>query len=114
MASAACQESSFCAWRNVFKEGTQWTYSQVNPPNDPGNTWFYVGSEANDQISSYRNNRSHRTFVDADYPAEGGEECVAPGGEEPNLTESTYLIGGGAMNDSISAIYLDTTTLLLC
>jgi len=106
-AASACQESSFCGYRNIGDEGTAWTYSQVNSPFDPGNTWFYVGGEANDQISSYINNRVHRTYMSKDYPASETRLCANREAGAWNLTEYRWP-GGTNVNDSISSLYLDT------
>jgi Peptidase inhibitor family I36 len=98
----SCPSSAFCMWENNAYGGTQWTYS-IN--SYPQNSWFYVGSGANDHASSYYNDRVHSTYINQNYPANGGQACLPAGSTNENLGNFDWPNGQGA-NDSISAIYL--------
>jgi hypothetical protein len=100
----SCPSSAFCMWKDAYFGGTQWTYS-IN--SYPQNTWFYVGSGANDQASSFYNHRVHSTYINQNYPANGGQACIPSEIIYENLFELAWGGGyGGNANDSISAIYL--------
>jgi hypothetical protein len=93
-------------WQNINFGGTKWTYGISSYPQ---NEWFYVGSGANDEASSFDNDRVHSTYVSQNYPASGGEYCEGSEGIQPELQKNTWPQNGDSMNDSISAIALEST-----
>jgi len=89
----------YCAWQDANWAGSFWAWYT------PINQWFYVGSGANDRISSDWNRNTHGTYVAANYPAGTYQYCTTAGG-------SHSLVGYypqppyPSANDSISAVYI--------
>jgi hypothetical protein len=89
----------YCAWQNEGWSGSFWAWYQ------PVNQWFYVGSGANDQISSDWNRNQHGTWVARDYPAGTYQYCTSTGGSHEHMNtfpQPPYPYAG----DSISAVYI--------
>lgn len=96
----SCASGDLCTWQNSGESGTQWNYR----PNSgqPAGYWWYVGSGANDQISSIHNAYKYRALVAKNCPADAQNTYLTPGGTASNLANNKWPNGTG-MNDSISA-----------
>lgn len=109
-ASSTCPQYDLCTWQNAGglegTGGTQWNFAVTS--SRPGNYWWYVGSGANDNISSIKNTHTATDAIfSANCPATvtgPGDLVVGPGGYEPNL-QKVDQIGSlvDTWNDIISA-----------
>jgi Peptidase inhibitor family I36 len=100
----SCPASTFCTFQNVDYEGTRWNFAYNSYPH---NTWFWIGAGANDQISSFYNNRSWATWVAKNCPADQYHSFYPGGWAIPDLTSYSWL-DGSPVNDSFSALALAT------
>lgn len=106
-----CPAHTLCTYENANynnsgANGTQWNF---NYNTSPHLVWFYVGSAANDKISSMYNNRAWVTYVNKSCPAGTNSYAFAGGTKPANLASWGWPDGTG-MNDSISAIAFGTST----
>lgn len=88
---------ALCLWHDGAYSGTFWSFSSGN-----WDTWFYVGSAANDQASSLYNNRSRISYVSKDDPPSAQTVCLPPQFAVQHLSNFVWPDGSN-MNDSISA-----------
>jgi hypothetical protein len=102
-ASAACPESTLCLYQNAYFSGKVWDYPYSLYPHEQ---WFYVGTEENDETSSFVNQRQHSTLFAQNTKGGGYQACSTPYGFRENLGELKWP---GSLvtpaNDSISSIY---------
>ncbi|HKT01248.1 MAG TPA: peptidase inhibitor family I36 protein [Rugosimonospora sp.] len=104
--AASCPSGHICAWRDSNYSGTQWNYAGNSF--QPAGYWWYVGSAANDQISSIWVNlpSTQRAWLDGYCIAVSDEETWMPAGSKaPNLANNNWLgsVGRYDMNDSITS-----------
>jgi hypothetical protein len=104
--AASCASGHICTWQNSNYSGTQWNYAGTSA--QPVRYWWYVGSAANDQISSIWVNLStaNRAWFDGYCEAVSDEETWMPAGAKaPNLANNNWLGSAGRydMNDSITS-----------
>jgi Peptidase inhibitor family I36 len=103
----SCPASTLCTFQNYNYGGTRWDYAYSSHPH---NQWFYVGSAANDQITSFYNNREYASDFAENCPADNNAYYWTGGGHVSNLNNEHYhWPDGNNMNDSISAIALSTS-----
>lgn len=99
--TSSCALYALCTWQNANAGGTQWNFTVTN--SQPSGYWWYVGSAANDQISSIDN---RHTATDAtfnkDCPAGSDAFLVDPSSYVSNLANG-YYSDLTSENDSISA-----------
>jgi hypothetical protein len=104
--AASCASGHICTWQNSNYSGTQWNFAGTS--GQPVRYWWYVGSAANDQISSIWVNLStaDRAWFDGYCEAVGDEETWMPAGAKaPNLANNNWLgsVGRDNMNDNITS-----------
>ncbi len=101
--AVTCGSSTLCLFMNAYYEGTKWEYPYADYPHEQ---WFYVGSEENDETSSFYNNRLHSTLFAQNADGYGYQACSTANGYRENLAllEWPESIDTSA-NDSISSIY---------
>ncbi|HEY6315901.1 MAG TPA: peptidase inhibitor family I36 protein [Streptosporangiaceae bacterium] len=103
----SCPAETLCTFQNYNYGGTRWDYAYSSHPH---NQWFYVGSHVNDQITSFYNNREYASSFAENCPADNNAYWIAGGGHISNLNNGHYhWPDGNNMNDSISAIALNTS-----
>jgi hypothetical protein len=90
-----------CTWQNSNYSGTEWIYPEFGSGQGDG-YWWYVGSAANDQISSLYNYTLSYAYVAKDCPADSQWTYLGIADGAPNLANSEWPNLSG-MNDSISA-----------
>jgi hypothetical protein len=103
---SGCGAHALCLYQNSNYNaagGTLWQYVYGSVPAD---TWEYVGAAANDQTSSWYNNRIwNMAIAENSPPGTGGAACY--GGPEGVPDLSSYGWGNGdSLNDSISSYQL--------
>ena len=99
-----CAYGYYCGWQNTKWSGSFWYWG------DPKNAWFYVGSSANDQISSDWNRHQNATYVAKDYPAGTYQFCISAGGSHESYVGGYYPQPPyPEVNDTISALYIKTS-----
>jgi Peptidase inhibitor family I36 len=104
----SCPGSTLCTFQNADFGGTRWNFAYSNRPHA---TWFWIGSAANDQISSFYNNRAWTSYFAKNCPANDLWEASAGTGFVENLNDGLHFWPDGTnANDSISAIALGTNT----
>jgi hypothetical protein len=96
-AVGGCPVSNFCAWQNSGYGGTRWDYQRQT------GFWWYVGAAANDQISSFQNNRAAYAYIAKDCPAASDWTWIDAGSLNSNLAGSKWQ-DGSSINDSITAV----------
>src|SRR5262249_48492743 len=90
-----------CAWQNAGETGTQWNY--LPNRNQPFGFWWFVGSAANDKISSIHNGAgTHRAWVAKNCVADAQNTRIAEGATAAD-PDNNNGPDGSSMNDSISA-----------
>lgn len=105
-----CPDATLCTYQNThfnMNGGTQWNYPYSRSPHL---TWFYVGPNVNDKISSLWNNRAWLSYVAKNCPADDQTLAIAPGEQIETLVGWTWP-DGTSMNDQISAVALGTSEL---
>jgi Peptidase inhibitor family I36 len=108
--SFSCPAHNFCTWLNAGYQGTRWDFNQTAH----GSGWFYVGSAANDKISSFVNARGWWTDISKNYPWNNPDTaCIENGLEYSNLANNNWADGSSA-NDSISGIRLTSDISQMC
>lgn len=106
-----CPSSTLCTYQNKDynnngASGTQWNFAYNSTPHLQ---WVWVGSAANDQISSLHNNRAWISYVNKNCPANNQSVAFAGGAAPKDLT--TWLWPDGSqVNDKISAIAMGTSS----
>lgn len=112
-----CRGSSICTWSSPEMADIQWNFSYVESPNFPANRWEFIGEEINgtinDRISSYHNNRVHRTWISKNWPNDSQVRCIRPLGISTNLGAHKWPDGSSADN-SISGMKLETESEAEC
>jgi hypothetical protein len=99
----SCPSSTLCAFQNSGYGGTRWQFAYSSHVHD---TWFWIGSGANDQVSSYYNHRAFTSWFDKACPA-NQDNWFVPGGEAlSNLAGINYISDNTPVNDSFSAVAL--------
>jgi hypothetical protein len=107
----SCPASTFCMWQDHGYGdigGTSYFYGYASRPH---NVWFFVGTGANDQASSFYSNRAWTTAFAKDFnsnPTQGQWACALGHSRVGDLANERWLDGSG-MNDSISALYFWTS-----
>jgi hypothetical protein len=106
-----CPSATLCTYQNSDynnngASGTQWNFPYNSTPHLQ---WVWIGSSANDQISSLHNNRAWISYVNKDCPASNQSYAWA-GGSAPKNLQNWSWPNGNNMNDSISAIALGTSS----
>lgn len=96
------QYNTLCSFRDANYSGTRWLFH--NTSGQPCCYWWYVGSSANDQISSLFNMSTHSQFayVAKNCPADSQWTWLDQGYGAPNLANNKWP-DQSSMNDSISA-----------
>lgn len=108
VALPSCPASTLCTFQNYGYGGTRWNFAYSSRPHG---VWFYVGNAANDQISSFYNNRAWTSYFAKDCPAGSNWAATAGGGYVYNLNDGHHFWqDGSSANDSISAVALGTNT----
>ena len=105
-----CAESTWCTYNLTEWFGAQYNFSYVHTSEDglyPANAWEFVREGRNDVITSYENNRVHRTWVGKNWPNDSQVRCIRPHGESSNLGAHRWPNGTSADN-SISSLKLET------
>lgn len=103
---------NLCMYHDGDFNGTIWVFTQSV---DGYNQWNYVGSSANDQVSSLYNYRQHTAWLDMDSPAaDYSRACLLPAAQLIYLSDYQWPgpVGLGWMNDTISSydlLYSATT-----
>jgi Peptidase inhibitor family I36 len=104
----SCPTSTLCTFQNSGYGGTRWNFAYSSRPH---NTWFFVGSAANDQISSFYNHRAWTSYFAKACPAGSNWAASAGGSAVSNLNDGQHTWQDGTnANDSISSIALGTST----
>ena len=117
-----CPSSTLCLYQNHdynMNGGSQWNFAYSNRPHD---TWIYVGDAANDQTTSFVNNRTFGSSLAenkiqiapdscADADGNGGDEAFSSG---PADLSPVRWPDGTKMNDSISAVKLKSSDYATC
>jgi Peptidase inhibitor family I36 len=107
----SCGASTLCTFQNAnFNEttaGSRWDYAWSSRPHG---VWFYVGSGANDKISSLYNHRGWTSFFGKNCPIDNNLVYENNESYDPNLNVGDRWQDGSSVNDSISAIALGTST----
>jgi len=107
-AAPSCPGATLCTFRAANYGGTRWTYAYASRPHG---VWFFVGSGANDQISSIYNHRAWTSYFAKNCPADGNWNVMAGGTLIPNLNDGQHHWQDGSnANDSISSVALGTST----
>jgi len=106
-----CPNATLCTYQNKDynnngTSGTQWNFPYNSTPHLQ---WVWIGSSANDQISSLNNNRAWVSYVNKNCPATNQTHAWAGAAHPTNLANWTWP-NGTSMNDSISAIALGTSS----
>jgi len=98
----ACPSTTFCTYQNANfnANGGNWWYYSYDSHSD--GRWFYVGAAANDQITSFRNNRAWVTWYDVNCPA-SQSVGYGEGGSGWSVRNLATVLGGGN-NDAISSL----------
>jgi Peptidase inhibitor family I36 len=101
----SCADGTLCTFQNSNYQGTRWDFAYNCYPHDQ---WFFVCSGANDQISSYYNNRAWVSYTAKNCPADSLWAVIPEnGGYASNLNNGHWLWQDDtSMNDSISVIAL--------
>lgn len=106
-----CGSATFCAYQdrnyNLGTDGTQWNYSFNRSPHL---LWFFVGPNANDQFSSFNNNRAWVSYVSKNCPADSQTFAFSGGDVVTDLSQGWHWPDGSSMNDSISGLAFGTST----
>jgi len=99
-----CAYGYYCAWKNESWTGSFWFWGE------PKNKWFYVGSGANDQISSDWNRHQNATYANRDYSPGTYQFCISAGASHDDYGFSNYPQPPyPQVNDTISALYIQTS-----
>ncbi len=108
VALPSCPTSTLCTFQNSGYTGTRWNFAYNSEPHA---TWFWIGSAANDQISSFYNHRAWTSYFAKNCPADSQWAATLGGGFVSNLNDGHHTWPNGtSANDSISAIALGTNT----
>lgn len=101
--ATTCGASTLCLFMNAYYEGEKWEYPYADYPSEQ---WFYVGTEENDETSSFDNNREHSTLFAQDADGYGYQACSTANGDRENLAELIWPTSSDeSANDSISSIF---------
>lgn len=105
----SCPSATLCTWRDSGYRNTRWAFAYSNRPHG---RWFFVGSGANDRISSLFNHRAWTSYAALNCPADTVNWTHFPGGGKVfNFADGRHSFPNGhSMNDSISAVALGTST----
>jgi peptidase inhibitor family I36 len=104
----SCPTSTLCTFQNSGYTGTRWNFAYAS---EPHGTWFFVGSGANDQISSYYNNRAWISYFAKNCRVDDLWTYSFGGVAVSNLNDGLHNWPNGTTgNDSISAIALGTSS----
>ena len=104
----SCPSATLCTFQNAGYGGTRWNFSYNSRPHA---TWFWIGSGANDKISSFYNHRAWTSYFAKNCPADAQWASTPGGGFVSNLNDGHHdWPNGTSANDSISAIALGTNT----
>jgi len=105
LALPSCNAGTLCTFQNSGYGGTRWDFAYNSRPH---NAWFYVGSAANDRISSLYSHRAWTSWLGKDCPVQFGWDYILPGGSSlSNLANDFWdRVGTVSMNASISAVAL--------
>jgi len=112
-----CTIGNLCTYQNMFfnvNGGTQWNFNYNTRSH---NVWIYVGDAANDKITSLVNDRNVQSSIAENKIQITADKCAnidGNGGNEGGSAELSDLSfirwsDGNKMNDSISAIELQST-----
>jgi Peptidase inhibitor family I36 len=104
-----CPSSTLCTYQNAQYNqngGTQWNFPYSSTPHQ---TWTWVGTQANDKISSLYNNRAWVSYFGKNCPVDSQTYAFVGGEKVQDLTGWQWPNGSG-MNDTTSAIALGTST----
>jgi len=99
-ASPSCPVHHFCTWQNAGYSGTEWQLYLTGGRQT--HTWWFVGSGANDQISSYYNATLDYAYIAKDCLADSLWTYITYGNFNPNLAPNKWQ-DGSSINDSISS-----------
>lgn len=107
-----------CGWKDVGYNGTMWFWCKSGGQCGNGmaeDNWNFItapnnqNAGAQDQISSWYNDRNASTYVAKDYPPTNGYQlCITAYAVNSDLT-SRYWPSGGEVNDTVSGINLRST-----
>lgn len=108
VALPSCPTATLCTFQNYNYGGTRWNFPYSSYPHAK---WFWVGSAANDQITSFYNHRAWTSYFAKNCPADSQWAWTTGGGYVANLNDGHHTWPNGTnANDSISAIGLGTST----
>jgi len=111
IALPSCPTSTLCTFASNSYGGTRWNFPYASYPH---NVWIYVGSAANDNITSLYNNRTWVSWLDKDCPASQYSYPVQGQQSIANLNNGSWFWdqsnGSIGMNDSTSAFALQEST----
>jgi len=106
----SCPASTLCTFQNAnynANGGTRWNFPWSSYPHG---TWFWIGSAANDKISSLYNHRGWTSYFDKNCPANRPDwDYLKYESANSNLAHASWP-SFTTVNDSISAIALGTST----
>ena len=106
----SCPASTLCTFQNAnynTNGGTRWNFPWSSYPHG---TWFWIGSGANDHISSFYNHRGWTSYFDKNCPANKPDWANAKYETADSNLAGNYWTDMTTVNDSISAIALGTST----
>jgi len=95
-----CPLYDLCTWQNANYGGTQWRLNLTG--GKQVHTWYFVGSAANDQISSYYNAYVSYAYIAKNCLADSQWTYITAGHYNPDVVPNKWPNGTG-INDSISA-----------
>jgi hypothetical protein len=102
LALAVPANADFHAWKDATYMGTHWTWS------GPLDQLFYVGGDENDEITSYKNVRSHSVYFTKNYPLHVWDVNILcePSGAQTTSLNNYRWQDGSNVNDTISGLQL--------
>ena len=101
-----CPQYSLCLWQNSGYGGNMWAWENSKFPKD---TDIWVGGSANDQASSYYNDRDDTSEVAKNYPSDFPDIVIVYSGTANSNLANAKWPDGTSMNDSISTVSLLTS-----
>ena len=102
----SCSLHYLCTWQNAGYGGTEWRLNLS--AGRQTHTWWFVGSAANDQISSYYNATLAYAYIAKNCLAGSQWTYITESNYNPNLAPNKWQ-DGSSINDSISAYAIGAT-----
>jgi peptidase inhibitor family I36 len=104
----SCPSHTLCTFKDADFKGTRWNFDYNTRPHAE---WFWIGNDANDDITSFYNHRAWTSYFAKNCPADSQWQPSAGTGFVENLNDGLHFWPNGTnANDSISAIGFGTTT----